>query len=70
MLPVSLGRDPAGNMDGNNGDGGREYVSPSGTEGSNRGSEDYGFLYGSKCTAVKAMECTCAARNSAVLQLA
>ena len=43
ILPVSLGRDPAGNMDENNCDGGLEYVSAIGTEGSSRGSEGYAF---------------------------
>ena len=32
ILPASLGRDPAGNMEGNNGSGGREYLSACGTE--------------------------------------
>lgn len=33
-LSASLGQDPTRNMDGNIGDGGRGYVSASGTEGS------------------------------------
>ena len=64
-LQASFGRDPPGNMDGNNGGGGREYVSASGTEGSSRGSEDDDLL-GQHVLLSKPSSRTCAARNSTV----
>ena len=44
-------------MNSNNGDGGREYVSASGMEASNRGLEDYDYFTAAcMCAAVEAIE--------------
>ena len=66
ILPAFQGRDPAGNMDGNNGGDSREYVSAGWTEGSNIGSEDDGIFTAVRVLLSKSSSGTFAMGYSAV----